>query len=100
MTVHGAIAKILDNRWNYTYEEAIEKLEHVQPFSEIAAHISIGNFSAEEKTLKEKIHDLEEIINTKLDGGTKDRKYGLSLTELTIALGRADKYDKVEKWLI
>lgn len=29
----------------------------------------------------------------------KDRKYGLSLTELTTALEKADKYDKIEKWL-
>lgn len=99
LTVHGAIAKILDNRRTYTYEDAIEKLEHAQPFSEIAAHISVGNFSDEEKTLKEKIHDLEEIIDTKLGGWTKDRKYGLSLTELTTALEKADKYDKIKKWL-
>lgn len=99
LTVHGAIAKILDNRWNCTYEEAIEKLEQAQPFSEIAAHISVGNFSDEEKTLQEKIHDLEEIIDTKLGGWTKDRKYGLSLTELTTALEKADKYDEIEKWL-
>ena len=51
------------------------------------------------KTLEEKIHDLEEIIDTKLGGWTKDRKYGLSLTELTTALEKADKYDKIEKWL-
>ena len=99
LTVHGAIAKILDNRWNCTYEEAIEKLEQAQPFSEIAARISVGNFSDEEKTLQEKIHDLEEIIDTKLGGWTKDRKYGLSLIELTTALEKADKYDKIEKWL-
>lgn len=54
LTVHGAIAKILDNSLFYTYEEAIEKLEQAQPFSEIAAHISAGNFSDEEKTLKKR----------------------------------------------
>jgi hypothetical protein len=101
---YEAVGIIMDYKGSCTYEEATGRVEHPQPFSDIAKCIVNGCSDEKdiEKILQSKddeIRELKHIIDDKLGMWTKDNRYGLSLVELLKALEKAEKYDDIKKWL-
>ena len=97
---YEAVGIIMDYKGDYTFEKALERVEHPQQFIDIAK--CIVNGCSSEKDIKkilqskdEEIRELRHIIDEKLGEWTKDKRYGLTFKDLMLVLEKAEKYDKL-----